>query len=89
MERDIEKFKLRVTYAMWREYAKKITNLTKDIEQKKLASSNKEGLVLKEARKEIRHLKKVRAHYGRRAKKYKKDFRSKNRTYSMKKKGEN
>ena len=89
MEKDLEKLKLRITYAMWREYAKKITSVTQDIEQKKTSARTKEGFAAKEAWREIKHLKEVRVYYGKRAKKYKKDFRSMNRTYSMKKKGEN
>ena len=77
-----------MTYAMWREYARKITSLTLDIEGKKKALREKEGGDLKKAITEVKHLKKVRKYYSGRAKLYKKDFRTKNRSYSMKKKGE-
>ena len=88
MEKNIEKLKLRMTYAMWREYARKITSLTLDIEAKKKAFHGKEGGDLEKAITEVKHLKKVRKYYSGRAKTYKKDFRTKNRSYSMKKKGE-
>ena len=53
MEKDLEKLKLRITYAMWREYARKITAVTQDIEQKKTAAKIKEDFAAKEAWREL------------------------------------
>ena len=60
MEKDLEKLKLRITYAMWREYARKITAVTQDIEQKKTAAKIKEDFAAKEAWREIKHRREVR-----------------------------
>ncbi len=87
MQKNIERLKLRAAYFVWKDYAKRITLITRDIEGKKAGLKKVEDIDT--AREEIRHLKKVRVIYSAQAKKYKKDFRSRNRTYSMKKKGEN